>query len=88
MDFKDLKRLAVECDGWIRTACLLVQDVMGEGFVFEDLSAGVKKKGSQEGVPSETKTTAVEVGQRLHQILNSVLPCNNSELDANEMPAL
>ena len=88
MDFKDLKRLAVECDGWIRTACLLVQDVMGEGFVFEDLSSGVKKKGSHDGVSSEAKTTTVEVGQRLHQILNSVLPCDNSELGANEIPAL
>ena len=88
MDFKDLKRLAVECDGWIRTACLLVQDVMGEGFVFEDLSAGMKKKGSHEGVSSEAKTTTVEVGQQLHQILNSMISCNSSELDANEMPAL
>lgn len=66
MDFKDLKRLAVECDGWIRTACLLVQDVMGEDFVFEDLSAGVKNKGSHEGVSSEAKATAIEVGQRLY----------------------
>ncbi|XP_067017246.1 axonemal dynein light chain domain-containing protein 1-like isoform X2 [Acropora muricata] len=73
MDFKDLKRLAVECDGWIRTACLLVQDVMGEGFVFEDLSAGVKKKGSQEGVPSEAKTTTVEAPEKIEQIEGSAV---------------
>ena len=61
MDFKDLKRLAVECDGWIRTACLLVQDVMGEDFVFVDQSAGVKGKTSNEAISTETKVAVVEV---------------------------
>ena len=60
MDFKDLKRLTVECEGWIRTARLLIQDVMGEDFVFEDVSAGLKK-GSETSVSTDSKTTVVEV---------------------------
>ena len=60
MDFKDLKRLSVECEGWIRTARLLIRDVMGEDFVFEDVSAGLKK-GSDRAVSTDSKTTVVEV---------------------------
>ena len=62
MDFKDLKRLVVECEGWIRTAHLLIQEVMGDDFVFEDLSAGVKGKGPDKAVSTDSKTTVVEVG--------------------------
>ena len=61
MDFKDLKRLAVECEGWIRTARLLIQDVMGEDFVFEDLSAGAKGKGPDRAHSTDSKTTVAEV---------------------------
>ena len=61
MDFKDLKRLSVECEVWIRTACLLIHDVMGEDFVFEDLSSGVKGKGSHTAVSTDSKATVVEV---------------------------
>lgn len=60
MDFKDLKRLTVECEGWIRTARLLIQDVMGDDFVFEDASAGVKKGTDRVG-STDSKTTVVEV---------------------------
>lgn len=60
MDFKDLKRLTVECEGWIRTARLLIQDVMGEDFVFEDASAGFKK-GTDGAVSTDSKTTVIEV---------------------------
>lgn len=60
MDFKDLKRLTVECEGWIRTARLLIQDVMGEDFVFEDVSASLKK-GTDRAVSADSKTTAIEV---------------------------
>ena len=60
MDFKDLKRLSMECEGWIRTAGLLVQDLMGEDFVFEDGSAG-SKKGADMAVSTDSKTTVVEV---------------------------
>ncbi|XP_020618075.1 axonemal dynein light chain domain-containing protein 1-like [Orbicella faveolata] len=59
MDFKDLKRLTVECEGWIRTARLLIQDVMGDDFVFEDASAGVKKGTDRVG-STDSKTTVVE----------------------------
>ena len=58
MDFKDLKRLTVECEGWIRTASLLIQDVMGEDFVFEDASAGFKKGPDMTG---STDSTVIEV---------------------------
>ena len=64
MDFKDLKRLSVECEGWIRTAHLLIQDVMGEDFVFEDVSAG-SKKGTDRAVSTDSKTTVAEVGLKL-----------------------
>ena len=60
MDFKDLKRLTVECEGWIRTAYLLIQDVMGEDFVFEDASAGFKK-GTDRAGSTDSKTTVMEV---------------------------
>ena len=60
MDFKDLKRLSVECEGWIRTARLLIQDVMGEDFVFEDISAGAKK-GTSRAVSTDSKATETEV---------------------------
>ena len=60
MDFKDLKRLTVECEGWIRTARLLIQDVMGEDFVFEDTSAGFKKGTDRVG-STDSKTTVIEV---------------------------
>ena len=60
MDFKDLKRLTVECEGWIRTARLLIQDVMGEDFVFEDASAGFKKATDRAG-STDSKTTVIEV---------------------------
>lgn len=60
MDFKDLKRLAVECEGWIRTAGLLIQDVMGDDFVFEDLSVGVKGKESEKEISTDSKATPVE----------------------------
>ena len=60
MDFKDLKRLTVECGGWIRTAYLLIQDVMGEDFVFEDASAGFKK-GTDRAGSTDSKTTVMEV---------------------------
>ena len=35
MDFKELKRLRVEGEGWIRTAELLRLEVVGEDFVIE-----------------------------------------------------
>lgn len=60
MDFKDLKRLTVECEGWIRTAGLLIQDVMGEDFVFEDASASLKK-GTDRAGSTDSKTTVTEV---------------------------
>lgn len=60
MDFKDLKRLSVECEGWIRTARLLIQDVMGEDFVFEDVSANTKK-GADIAVSTDSKVTETEV---------------------------
>lgn len=60
MDFKDLKRLSVECEGWIRTARLLIQDVMGEDFVFEDVSANTKK-GVDRAVSTDSKVTETEV---------------------------
>lgn len=60
MDFKDLKRLSVECEGWIRTARLLIQDVMGEDFVFEDVSANTKK-GADRAVSTDSKVTETEV---------------------------
>ena len=60
MDFKDLKRLNVECEGWIRTARLLIQDVMGEDFVFEDVSANTKK-GADRAVSTDSKVTETEV---------------------------
>lgn len=60
MDFKDLKRLSVECEGWIRTARLLIQDVMGEDFVFEDVSANTKK-GADRAVSTDSKVTESEV---------------------------
>ena len=60
MDFKDLKRLTVECEGWIRTSRLLIQDVMGEDFVFEDASVGVKK-GTDKVESTDSKTTVIEV---------------------------
>lgn len=60
MDFKDLKRLSVECEGWIRTARLLIQDVMGEDFVFEDVSANTKK-GADRAVSTDSKITETEV---------------------------
>ena len=60
MDFKDLKRLTVECEGWIRTAYLLIQDVMGEDFVFEDASAGFKK-GTDRAGSTDSKTTVMDV---------------------------
>lgn len=60
MDFKDLKRLSVECEGWIRTARLLIQDVMGEDFVFEDVSANTKK-GADRAVSTNSKVTETEV---------------------------
>ena len=61
MDFKDLKRLTVECEGWIRTARLLIQDVMGDDFVFEDASAALKGKESDIDVATESGVTAAEV---------------------------
>ena len=60
MDFKDLKRLSVECEGWIRTARLLIQDVMGEDFVFEDVSANTKKEADR-AVSTDSKATETEV---------------------------
>lgn len=60
MDFKDLKRLSVECEGWIRTARLLIEDVMGEDFVFEDVSANTKK-GADRAVSTDSKVTETEV---------------------------
>ena len=60
MDFKDLKRLSVECEGWIRTSRLLIQDVMGEDFVFEDVSANMKK-GADRAVSTDSKVTETEV---------------------------
>lgn len=60
MDFKDLKRLSVECEGWIRTARLLIQDVMGEDFVFEDVSANTKR-GADRAVSTDSKVTETEV---------------------------
>lgn len=60
MDFKDLKRLSVECEGWIRTAGLLIQDVMGDDFVFQDLSAGKKEKGPDRAVSTDSKATGGE----------------------------
>lgn len=60
MDFKDLKRLSVECEGWIRTARLLIPDVMGEDFVFEDVSANTKK-GADRAVSTDSKVTETEV---------------------------
>lgn len=60
MDFKDLKRLSVECEGWIRTARLLIQDVMGEDFVFEDDSANTKR-GADRAVSTDSKVTETEV---------------------------
>lgn len=60
MDFKDLKRLSVECEGWIRTARLLIQDVMGEDFVFENVSANTKK-GADRAVSTDSKVTETEV---------------------------
>lgn len=60
MDFKDLKRLTVECECWIRTASLLIQDVTGEDFVFEDASAGFKKGTDMTG-STDSKTTVIEV---------------------------
>lgn len=59
MDFKDLKRLSVECEGWIRTARLLIQDVMGEDFVFEDVSANTKR-GADRAVSTDSKVTETE----------------------------
>ncbi|XP_032220070.1 axonemal dynein light chain domain-containing protein 1 [Nematostella vectensis] len=32
MEFKDLKRLTSECEGWVRTAELLTREVMGEDY--------------------------------------------------------
>ena len=61
MDFKDLKRLSVECEGWIRTAGLLIQDVMGDDFVFQDLSAVKKEKGPDRAVSADSKATGGEV---------------------------
>lgn len=60
MDFKDLKRLSVECEGWIRTARLLIQDVMGEDFVFEDVSANTRR-GADRAVSTDSKVTETEV---------------------------
>lgn len=60
MDFKDLKRLSVECEGWIRTARLLIQDVMGEDFVFEDVSANTRKEADR-AVSTDSKATETEV---------------------------
>ena len=60
MDFKDLKRLTVECEGWIRTARLLIQDIMGEDFVFEDATAGFNK-GIDRAGSTDSKTTVIEV---------------------------
>lgn len=60
MDFKDLKRLSVECEGWIRTARLLIQDAMGEDFVFEDVSANTKR-GADRAVSTDSKVTETEV---------------------------
>lgn len=59
MDFKDLKRLSVECEGWIRTARLLIQDVMGEDFVFEDVSANTKKEAGR-AASTDSKATETE----------------------------
>jgi len=64
MDFKDLKRLTVECEGWIRTARLLIQDVMGEDFVFEDASAD-SKKGIDRTGSTDSKTNVIEVGMSI-----------------------
>lgn len=61
MDFKDLKRLSVECEGWIRTTGLLIQDVMGDDFVFQDLSAGKKEKGPDRAASTDSKATGGEV---------------------------
>lgn len=74
MDFKDLKRLAVECEGWIRTARLLIQDVMGEDFVFEDLPSGVKGKSPDGAVSTDSKVTVAEVRVQFCFFLFSFLP--------------
>lgn len=86
MDFKDLKRLAVECDGWIRTACLLVQDVMGEDFVFVDQSAGVKGKTSNEAISTETKVAVVEESEKTEQREDGSENIEDAESDKSQGP--
>jgi len=75
MDFKDLKRLSVECEGWIRTARLLIQDVMGEDFVFEDASAGFKK-GTDKAGSTDSKTTFIEVRMSFQLIFDLFVHCS------------
>ena len=69
LDFKDLGRVSVECDGWIRTATLLTREALGDEVLAEESAASAQKSRSRvddddapTATPESTVAVSVEVG--------------------------
>lgn len=65
MEYKDLKRINTECEGWIHTAKLLIQEVTGENYIPQDKQDENKnaKQQTKQDEDTETKSTTPAEGK-------------------------
>jgi hypothetical protein len=74
MEFKDLKRLTTEFEGWIYTAKLLIEEVTGEDYADEE-NPNKTNKGKDEGSTTTDTDVAVSVEVRVYIIILEIKQC-------------
>lgn len=65
MEYKDLKRINTECEGWVHTAKLLIQEVTGEDYIPEEKQKEptTKKTETEKDEEGGAKSTTPGEGQ-------------------------